>query len=230
MPFPTYDKKDAIPAGAEDVYEEKDGKWHPKVPDTSTLETTLQKERSDRKAAEKAARDAEAAKAAAERERDTYKAQVGDPDQRVADLLKKYDADVAAAKKESDARAEAAEARVRTLTLDADAKKAFVDAGGRPEKADAAVRHYKDRLDLSDDRHVVKDERGQVTTRTLADFFREDVKKEMPEWYTGTKAGGGGASGFNGGATGAGAAPTFEELMANPARGLEAANTTTTTT
>ena len=43
MPFPIYESKDQIPAGAEDVYEEKDGKFVPKLPDVSQLETTLAK-------------------------------------------------------------------------------------------------------------------------------------------------------------------------------------------
>jgi hypothetical protein len=224
MPFPTYDKKDAIPAGAEDVYEEKDGKWVPKLPDVTTLEGTLQKVRGEKSEAEKKAREAEAARTAAERERDTLKAQVGDPEGKTAELLKKFDADVAKATDAATKRAEAAEARVRALTLDDAAKKAFIDAGGRAEKADAVLKLYKDRLDLSEDRPVVKDDKGNVTTRGLVDFFKEDVKKDMPEFYAGTKAGGGGASGFNGGMAGTGTAPTFEELMANPGRALEAAN------
>lgn len=224
MPFPTYDKKDAIPAGAEDVYEERDGKWVPKLPDVSTLEGTLQKERNDRKAAEKAAKDEKDRADKVSREYEALKTQTGDPEEKVKKLLEKFDADVAAATKAAADRAEKAESRVRALTLDADAKKAFIDAGGRPEKADAVLKLYKDRLDLSEDRPVVKDEKGNVTTRALVDFFKEDVKKDMPEFYAGTKAGGGGASGFNGGTAGTGTAPTFEELMANPGRALEAAN------
>jgi hypothetical protein len=224
MPFPTYDKKDAIPAGAEDVYEEKEGKWVPVTPDVSGLKTALDAERVKLRSTEKTVNEVAKLKDAAEREVQALKAQIGDPEGKTAQLLKKFDEDVAKATADATKRAEAAEAKVRALTLDDAAKKAFIDAGGRAEKADAVLKLYKDRLDLSEDRPVVKDDKGNVTTRALVDFFKEDVKKEQPEFYTGTKAGGGGASGINGGMAGTGTAPTFEELMANPGRALEAAN------
>jgi hypothetical protein len=227
MPFPTYESKAAIPAGAEDVYEEKDGKWVPKLPDVSKLEETLVKVRAEKSDAEKRAKTAEEAKATAEREREAYKTQLdglGNSEAKVAELLKKYDEDVKKAVAAEKERADALDAKVRTLTLDQKAAEAFVAAGGRPEKAAAALKLYKDRLDLSEDRPVVKDDKGTVTTRSLDDFFKEDVRKEMPEFYSGTKASGGGAGGINNGTGGAGGALTFEEIIANPSRAFEVAN------
>jgi hypothetical protein len=228
MPFPKYAKKEDIPAGAEDVYEERDGEWHPKLEDVTGLKATVEATRADKRQAEKLLREAEEKRAAAERERDALKTQVGDPDAKVAELLKKFDADVATARAEADKRADAAEAKVRALTLDKQAVDEFVKAGGRPEKAAAALKQYADRLDLSDDRPVVKDGKGVVTTKTLADFFKEEARNEFPEWYNGTKAGGGGAAGINGGRAGASGTPTWEEIMNNPSVGLEAGNASTT--
>lgn len=228
MPFPRYKTKDEIPAGAEDVYEEQGGEWVPRVEDVTPLKDTLAKVRSEKSAAERAAKEAAEKLAAAERERDTYKAQVGDPDARVAGLLKKYDADVAAAKADAEARAKELEGRVRDLTLGRQAEEAFLSSGGRPEKVATARRLFMDRLDMSEDRPVVKDAEGKVTTKTLAEFMADEFKKAEPELFSGTKAGGGGAGGFNGGTAGTGGL-TFEQMMANPSLGLAAANEAGTT-
>lgn len=226
MPFPTYEKKDQIPAGAEDVYEEKEGKFVPKIPgqaDLDTVKAALEKVRTEKKDAEKLAKEAADARAAAERERDALKTQVGDPDAKVAELLKKFDADVAAKVGEKDKVIEGLTGRLRKLTLDDQAKVEFVKAGGRPEKADAALRLKGDHLDLVEDRIVVKDEKGEVTTTTLADFWGKDFAKEMPEFFKGTQAGGGGAAGQVAGG-GAGGKLTGDQILANPALGYEAGN------
>ena len=223
MPFPKYKTKDEIPTGAEDVYEEQGGEWVPKVEDVTPLKTTLAKVREEKGAAEKAAREAAEKLAAAERERDTYKAQVGDPDAKVAELLQKFDADVAKAKEAAEARAKELEGRVRDLTLGRQAEEEYLKAGGRPEKVATARRLFMDRLDMSEDRPVVKDAEGKVTTKTLAEFMADEFKKAEPELFSGTRAGGGGAGGFNGGTAGVGKL-TFEEMMANPSLGLAVAN------
>lgn len=226
MPFPTYEKKDQIPAGAEDVYEEKDGKFVPKVPgqaDLDAVKTTLEKVRGEKKDADKAARDATEARDAAVRERDALKTQVGDPDAKVAELLKKFDADVAAVKLTKDKEIEALSGRLRTLQLDDQAKAAFVKAGGRAERADAALKLARERLDLAEDRIVVKDAKGEVTSVSVADFWAKEFAKEMPEMFKGTEAGGGGAPGAGGAGSGAGGL-SGDAILANPGLAFEAAN------
>lgn len=226
MPFPTYTQKDQIPAGAEDVYEEKEGKFVPKIPgqaDLDTVKAALEKVRTEKKDAEKLAKEAADARAAAERERDALKTQVGDPDAKVAELLKKFDADTKAAVAVVEKERDDARSQLRTLRLDDQAKAAFVKAGGRPERADAALKLARDRLDLAEDRIVVKDEKGEVTTTTLADFWGKDFAKEMPEFFKGTQAGGGGAAGQVAGG-GAGGKLTGDQILANPALGYEAGN------
>lgn len=225
MPFPTYKKKADIPAGAEDVYEEKDGEFVPKLPDVSTLESTLAKVRAEKKDADKAVKDATTKAEATQRELEALKTQVGDPETRTRDLLKKFDEDLAKARAEKQAELDKVTSELRTLRLDDKAKEAFVKAGGRPERADAALRLVRDRLDLSDDRIVVKDEKGEVTTTSVNDFFGKDFIKTMPELFKGTQAGGGGAAGVNNNG-GAASSLTAEQIAENPGLAFAAANTT----
>jgi hypothetical protein len=53
MAFPVFEKKEDIPKGFEDDYEEREGKFHPKVPDVTKLNSALDKERKDRENEEK---------------------------------------------------------------------------------------------------------------------------------------------------------------------------------
>jgi hypothetical protein len=223
MPFPTYAKKDAIPAGAEDVYEEKDGQWVPKLPDVDGLKTTLEKVRGEKKDAEKAAKEAADLRAAAERERDALKTQIGDPEGKTKALLEKFDADTKAAVAAVQKQLDDATGRLRTLTLDDKAKAAFVKAGGRPDRADAALKLARERLDLAEDRIVVKDVKGDVTTMAVEDYWSKDFAKEMPEMFTGTMASGGDARGGTGTHGGSGGL-TADQILANPDLALEAAN------
>lgn len=223
MPFPTYKTKEEIPAGAEDVYEQKDGAWVPKLEDVTTLKATVEAVRREKDAAEGLARKAASDATRAQRELEALRTQVGDPDKKVAELLAKFDADVAAAKADAEKRANELQGKVRELTLGRQAEEEFLKAGGRPEKVATARRLYMDRLDMSEDRPVVKDAEGKVTTTTLAAFMADEFKKAEPELFSGTKAGGGGAGGFNNGNPGT-AGLTFEQLQANPSLGLAAAN------
>lgn len=220
MPFPTYAKKEDIPAGAEDVYEEKDGRFVPKLEDTSGLKSTLATVRQEKDTAEKALKSATDAAAKAQRELDALRASGGDIEAKTKELLEKWEKDKDAAVGAVRTELEAAQARLRTLTLDDKAKAAFIAAGGRPEKADAALKLAKDRLDLADDRIVVKDEKGAVSTTAIADFWGKDFKKEMPELYKGSQASGGGASGITEGG-GASGGITADEIMKNPSIAFE---------
>src|SRR4051812_14208920 len=59
MAFPVFDKKEDIPKGFEDDYEEKEGKFHPKVPDVKGAQTALEAERTRAENEKKARIDAE---------------------------------------------------------------------------------------------------------------------------------------------------------------------------
>jgi hypothetical protein len=225
MAFPTFKTKDEIPKGFEGEYEERDGAWHPKAPDTSKLEETLAKVRDERKAEEKARKAAEADRA--DLERKLAAAGSGEEKDKVTKALAKFDADLAVEKGKFQKQLDAATAELRTLKLDDKIKAAFLKAGGRSERADKALNDTKGRLDLADDgRIVVKDGKGEITTATVADFFGKTYRAEMAEFYTGTKATGGGASGGAGAHVVQTGKMTPDEIVANPLRALQEANAT----
>jgi hypothetical protein len=224
--LPTFDTKDAIPKGFEDLYEEKDGKWHPKSADDGGLKTALQKERERADAAEKLSR--RVSEERADLERKLTAASSGDEKEKVSKALAKFDADAIAMRADYDAKLAAAHGELRTLKLDDKVKAAFLAAGGRPERADKALRDTKDRFDLADDgRIIVKDDKGEASTATVVDFFGKTYRGEMAEFYTGTKASGGGSKG---GTSGTGTASTSntawsgDDVLANPLGALVAAN------
>lgn len=221
MPVQTFKSRDEIPEDARDgALELKDGSFAVVVDDAKD---TILKIRQERDAAKKALRTAEERAEAAERERDAAKASSGDVDKKVAELLTKWEKDteakVAAVATERDGLA----AQLRQLTLVDKARDTFLKAGGRPEKADAALKLVGERLDLIDGKPVVKDATGEVTTTTLDDLFGKEFRKEMPEFFAGTKAAGSGASGTQkaGGATGSGI--DVEALLRDPGVAFRAA-------
>src|SRR4051812_13771930 len=61
MAFPVFEKKEDIPKGFEEDYEEREGKFHPKIPDVTKQQTALEAERTkaenERKARIKAEND-----------------------------------------------------------------------------------------------------------------------------------------------------------------------------
>lgn len=204
MPLQTYKTRDEVPEDArEGALELKDGTFAVVVDDAKD---TILKIRQERDAFKKQAREAAERAEAAERERDAAKASTGDVDKKVAELLTKWEKDteakVAAVAKERDD----ALGQLRQVTLVDKARETFVKAGGRPEKAEAALKLVRDRLDLIDGKPVVKDAQGEVTTTTLDDLFGKEFRKEMPEFFAGTRATGSGAAGTQkvGGSTGAG--------------------------
>lgn len=224
MSFPTFDKKDDIPKGFESEYEERDGKWHPKAADdTTALKGALDKERESRKAEAKRAKDAEDARA--DLERKLAAAGTGEEKDKVTKALAKFDADLAAAKAAHEAEVATLKGELRTIRLDDKVKAAFLKAGGRPERADKALNDTKALFDLADDgRIIVKDAKGEATTATVEDFFGKTYKAEMAEFYTGTKASGGGAAGGVGSSTATGGKISGDDLLANPLKVLQAAN------
>lgn len=222
MPFPTFDKQADIPKGFEGEYEERDGKWVAKLPDVAKLEETLGKVRGEKKDAEKLAREAADRAADLQRKLDAKEATGAETDKKVSDMLAKWEKDKDAAVKAVQDKLDEANGKLRSVNLDDKAKAAFLKAGGRPERADAALKLKRDILDLADERIVIKNEKGEVTTATVEDLWGKDFRKEMPDFYTGTKATGGNApGGGTNGSTGAADA----DLLAHPERLIEAANT-----
>lgn len=224
MPFPTFDTKDAIPKGFESEYEERDGKWQAKVPDVSKLEDTLAKVRSEKKEAERLAREASDKFAETQRQLDAKNATGADTDKKVSEMLAKWEQDKNAAVKAVQDELDARTAELRGIKLDDKAMADFVAAGGRPEKAKAALTLKKPFLDLDGERIIVKNEKGEATTATVADFWGKTFKTEMPEFFTGTKAAGGGAVGGAGKGVQPAGAMSADDVIKNPLAALQAAN------
>jgi hypothetical protein len=231
MPIPVFDTKDTIPKGFEDLYEERDGKWHPKGAsgdDSGDLKKALAEEREKRQSTERMMK--KAADDRADLERKLSIATHSDDDGAKAKLSKKLaELEAAYADKEKalEAPRAALEAELRTIKLDNNVKAAFLAAGGRPERADKALRDTKDRFDLAEDgRILVKDEKGEVSAASVADFFNKTYRGEMAEFYAGTKAAGGGAKGGASAATSNGRSGDrdFGALLADPQSVLKAAN------
>jgi len=222
MAFPIFEKQADIPLGYESEYEEKDGKWVARVPDVGKLESTLEKVRAEKKDAEKATREAQEKAADIQRQLDIKATAGADVDKKMAAALEKWEKDKESAVKAVQDQLDAVTGKLRAVNLDDRAKAAFLKAGGRPERADAALKLKRDRLDLVDDRLVVKDEKGEVTTETVDDLFAKSFRKEMPDFYKGTQAKGGGAAGIQGAALDDGA--DADAILKNPRSALQAAH------
>lgn len=218
MPFPVFDTKEAIPEPFLGAYEEREGKWHPKADDGKEVKEALQKERELRETAEKERKRLEAVHA--DLERKLAAAETGAEKDEVKKLLEKFDSDLETVKASYEKELADAKAKLRTLQLDDKIKAAALAAGVLPSRVEAVLKLTKENFDLADDRIVVKDEKGQVTTESVADFFSKTYKAQMPELYQGTQAAGGGAAGTTGGIpSDAGAI----DVIQNPAAALAAA-------
>lgn len=230
MTWPTFESQDDIPEQFRDSYEERDGKWVPRDrPGEEALsaleaERKARKEAEDaRKAAEKAQRDVQDQLLEAKRKAEAKEAGLGADD--LKELREKIRADERRAVSEE---MEALKAKVeeaqqvqeenRTLKLDQKVKSQMRDSGVRPNRIDRMFALYRDDFDLDDEgKPIVKEHPGKA----LKIFIEDDVKKEIPEWFTGTKADGGGAGGITNGVTPGGM--TADDVRANPQQARAAA-------
>lgn len=194
MPFKTFASLDEIdePLRGEAV-ELKDGTFA--LAEDGGAKETIAKIRRERDEFKRAAREVEDKLAERQREIDALKANTGDVEKKTGALLEQWRKERDEAVAKVAAEKAALEAELRQVKLIDRAKETFVKLGGRPEKADAAIKLNRDRLDLIDGTPVVKDEAGEVTTQTLDEFFGKAFKAEMPEFFVGTQAAGGGAGG-----------------------------------
>lgn len=220
--WPKFKTKEEVPEAFRDQYEERDGEWQAKETDPDpglgdAGKAALEAERKARKAAEDATKAAEADKAELQRKMDAQKAGITD------DQLTKLREDVRAdmEKEYSTYKTDAEELALenRSLKLDSQVKKLAAENGVRGERIEAWWRQFGDRFDLTDDgKPMVKDSPGTEVKK----FIEGDLKKELPDFYTGTQASGGGAGGIQrDGKLVAGTGS--EDVLKNPAAALEAA-------
>lgn len=230
MKFPSFKSKEEIPEAFASLYKEVDGEWvvpteEPEVTkeDLAKVTDTLAKVREDLKEERDARKTAE--KALAEKERADAAKGAGVDDSKLAELEEKIRADVLrevdAELQKKDARIAELEPypdRVRGLLLDANVKTAMLEAGVRPDRVDALFRLTSDEYDLTDgEKPMLKNH----PTKALKIFMEDNLKKQYPEFFKGTQAGGGGAGGFSTGGEVGGT--TAEDILANPAAAATAA-------
>lgn len=218
MKLPTFAKQDEVPEAFRSLYEEREGKWHPKPDeDADEIAATLAEEKTKREAAEKLA-----TKTANELKKMQRKAEAeghGLTDEQLAKVREDIRAEVMEEVGPDLEKAKAALAENRTLKLDNQVKAIAADAGFLPTKLNDLWKLKGDEFDLTDDgKPMVKGKPGTDPKKHI-----EAIAKAMPEWVQGTKAGGGGGMG-GAGTKGTGGGMDFDAMLKNPRAALDAAN------
>lgn len=206
--FKTFTAFDDIPGELQTkALELKDGSFVvPEEADNSALEKALRAARQERDEARQAAAQAREQVAEAQRKLDTFDATGRQSEEKVAQMLAKWEQDKAKAVADAVAAVEQRLAplqeKVTRYELDDVLANAFAKHGGRAVKKDAALVLAKAQgWTLVDGRVVRKDANGEVLTESPDDYFGKTFRKDMEEWYEGTKASGGGAPGTTGAPT-----------------------------
>lgn len=178
MPVQTFDSQDAIPEEHRAAaLETKDGKFAVFIePDVTGLKTALEKERTLRKDAEKAANLAAEAARNAELK-----------DKGLLDVKQKWDSEIL--KPEREARLQA-EAKVRTLSLESPLKTKLAARLVDDKAVEAVWRLEAEKFDLAEKGPVLRDNPTQDI-----DQYLDGLKGTYPWAFKGTQAGGGGAGG-----------------------------------
>lgn len=224
MTWPIFDKQEDVPEQFHDRYEERDGKWQVKEDGETKkavekLQGALDDERTKREAAEALSR-----KTAAE----LQKLQNDDKGKAAGLTKEKLDEMRAEVRKEVLAEldpqikaGETAANEVRTLRLDNRVKALAAANGVRADRLEAWWKQHKDRFNLTDDGKeiIIQGHAGKDPAKFIAD----ELKKEIPEFYQGTKGDGGGGGGIHDGGAGA-SGLKFDDIVKNPGAGIEAAN------
>ncbi len=221
MPLKAYKTKDEIPeAQRADAIELKDGSFGVvEEADTSGLTSSIAAERKRAEAAEGVAKKAadelkklQTEKKASDAGLSAEQLQKIREDVR-ADVVKEFEGELASGK--------VAQAENRSLKLDSKVKALALKHGVRADRIDAWWQLFGGRFDLTADgtESIVKDKAGVK----LESYITDTLKKELPDFYEGSKGSGGGAGGDSGAPRGGGGAMTAEALLANPAAALTAA-------
>jgi len=207
-----YPRKEDIPENLAAAYVEgEDGEYvlDAELPDTGKLERALETERARAKDAEKAQREAERKLGDALRQLDAKEASGAQTEEKIAAMLAKWEKDkqdaVAAAIAEKDEVLAKVQERVTKYELDDTLAQSFTKAGGRGDRSQRALALAKlDGWRLVDGKPVKVDSTGQVETVTPDDYFGKVFRKEVPEFYEGSKGDGGFKPGVPAGPGGSG--------------------------
>lgn len=230
MKLPTFKTQDEVPEAFRSLYEEKSGEWVPKGEPGEGAHKALQDERKRADDAEKAAKEARDARTQMEAritelEQEIQAKAAGKTGDELKELRNKIRQDV---EREHSQKVKALEERVqaleplegenRDLKLYSKVRKSMADNGVRPERIEALLRLERDEFDLTDDGEpMLKNHPGKAVDI----FVQDDLKKQYPEFYQGTKADGGGAGGGHAGVLDHGV--TADDVRANPTAARAAA-------
>jgi hypothetical protein len=191
MPFQIFDKIEDIPEAQRDVYEEKDGKWHAKVPDVTNLNSALDKERTGRETEEKARKKAE--KDLADLRRKATAAESNISEEQLEKLRKEDDDKRKPIQEELDK----TKAELTKVKKTDRVQRLFLDSGGMPDRVEDAMLALDRRTGLTEDGNTITvlDKDGKLTTEKVEDFVKASFKKEKPWLYAGSGGSGSGAGG-----------------------------------
>ena len=215
MSLPTFKKREDIPKGFEDEYEERDGEWVG-IDRTSKLQKSLDAEREKREAAEKVAK--KAAKEAA----DATARGAGATATELELAYKRIEDNIRTEYADKVAELDTLRAENQDLALTNVVKERFRGLGALKHRVDDFLTlHGKEFALSADKKPIVKAEPGKDIDKHI-----QSIMKQRPEWVQGTKATGGGAGGLT--TTPAGSGPagavTFEDTVKNPAAAIAQAN------
>jgi hypothetical protein len=195
MAFPVFDKKEDIPKGFEEDYEEREGKFHPKVPDVTKLNSALDGERTKAANEEKERKRLE--KENADLKRKQTAADNNISDEKLEELRKE---DEKKRKPLEDKIAEL-ETRLTKVTKTDRVQSLALKYGIMSDRVEDAMLILDKRTGLTEKGETVTvlDKDGKLTTESIDDFLKTTFKKEKPWLYKGSGASGSGASGSSGG-------------------------------
>jgi dsDNA-specific endonuclease/ATPase MutS2 len=190
MAFPTFDKKEDIPKGFEEDYEEREGKFHPKVPDVTNLNSAIEKERKKASDEEKERKRLE--RENAELKRKQTAAESGISEEKLEEL-RKADAE---ARKPLETKVEELSRELTKVKKTDRVQSLALKYGVLPDRIEDVMLALEKRTGLTDDGDTITvlDKAGKLTTETVEDFLKVSFKKEKPWLYKGSGASGSGAS------------------------------------
>jgi hypothetical protein len=195
MAFPVFDKKEDIPKGFEDDYEEREGKFHPKVPDVTKLNSALDGERTKAEKEEKERKRLERENADLKRKQTAADNNISDE---ALDKLRKEDAEKRKPIEEENARLKLELVKVKKSDR---VKSLALQHGIMSDRIDDAMDQLDKRTGLTENGETITvlDKTGKLTTESIEEFLKTTFKKEKPWLYKGSGASGSGAGGSSGG-------------------------------
>lgn len=236
MAWPKYKKKEDVPKEFADEYHEVEDEWvvkPPKAPegtptqeDVDKVKTALEKEREERKADKKEAKEVAAKLKTAEEAAAGKK--VGLTEEQIeefktsmrADLTEEYKGQLEELGKKIEGM-EGVDDENRKLKLDTAVKARMLakEIGVRGDRVDDLFTLARGEFDLTEDG---KPKLTNHPGKTVDVFLGDDLKKRFPEFYVGTKGSGGGAGGeFNTDGSPV-VGTTAEDVLKNPKEAIEA--------